>query len=30
VAAFLDPERKELVGCPVSLAPIYERQAATV
>jgi allantoin racemase len=30
VAAFKDPERKELVACPVSLAAIYQREAARV
>jgi allantoin racemase len=30
VAAYKDPERKELVACPGSLAPIYERAAAAL
>jgi len=30
VAAYKDPERKELVACPGSLAPIYARAAAAV
>jgi len=30
VAAYKDPERKELVACPVSFAAIYQREAARV
>jgi allantoin racemase len=30
VAAFKDPERKELVACPVSLVGIYQREPAHV
>lgn len=30
VAAYKDPERKELVACPASLAPIYQREVARV
>jgi allantoin racemase len=30
VAAYKDPERKELLACPGSLAPIYERAAAAL
>jgi allantoin racemase len=30
VAAYKDPERKEIVACPVSLASIYQREAARV
>jgi len=30
VAAYKDPERKELVACPVSFAAIYQKEAARV
>ena len=30
VAAYRDPEPKELVACPASMAPIYDRAAAPV
>jgi allantoin racemase len=30
VAAFKDPERKELVACPVSFAAVYQKEPAAV